>query len=152
MDLIIWRHAEAEDGNIDFTRKLTDKGRIHARRVAAWLEMNLPKDARVLASPAKRAQQTVKALDWAYETCDLLAGASAQDVLDLAGWPNGKRTIVIVGHQPTLGQVAALLTQGVVADMAIKKGAAWWFESREKNNRYETRLRAVVSPDLLPDV
>jgi hypothetical protein len=45
-----------------------------------------------------------------------------------------------------------LLTQGVVADMAIKKGAAWWFESREKNNKYETRLRAVVSPDLLPDV
>ncbi|MGB9150993.1 MAG: histidine phosphatase family protein, partial [Burkholderiales bacterium] len=81
-----------------------------------------------------------------------LAGASAQDVLDLAHWPDGKKTIVIVGHQPTLGQVAALLTQGVVGDMAIKKGAAWWFESRERNAKFETRLRAVVSPDLLPDV
>lgn len=152
MDLILWRHAEADEGAIDFTRRLTNKGRIHARRVAAWLEMNLPKDARVLASPAKRAQQTVKALDWEYETCDLLAGASAQDVLDLAHWPDGKKTIVIVGHQPTLGQVAALLTQGVAGDIAIKKGAAWWFESRERNAKFETRLRAVVSPDLLPDV
>jgi phosphohistidine phosphatase len=152
MDLILWRHAEAEEGNIDFSRKLTEKGRIHARRMAAWLEANLPRDAVVLSSPAKRALQTVRALDWGYETCDVLAGASAQDVLTLAGWPDGKKTVVIVGHQPTLGQVAAMLVQGKEGDTAIKKGSVWWFESRERNAKYETRLRAVVSPDLLPDM
>jgi phosphohistidine phosphatase len=42
MDLILWRHAEAEEGGPDLERKLTPKGRKQAKRVAAWLLQRLP--------------------------------------------------------------------------------------------------------------
>ena len=43
MDLILWRHAEAEEGGPDLERRLTPKGRKQAKRVAAWLLQRLPK-------------------------------------------------------------------------------------------------------------
>ena len=68
MDLILWRHAEAEphvtegDEAGDLKRALTPKGKRHAARVGAWLHRQLPDDLRVLSSPAKRCVQTVEAL------------------------------------------------------------------------------------------
>ena len=37
MNLILWRHAEAEDGVPDLERGLTDKGRRQADAAARWL-------------------------------------------------------------------------------------------------------------------
>ena len=62
MDLILWRHAEAEAGEPDLGRQLTSKGRKHAVRIAGWLEHYLPSTCRILVSPADRAQQTASAL------------------------------------------------------------------------------------------
>jgi phosphohistidine phosphatase len=62
MELILWRHAEAEIGEPDLGRKLTPRGEKQARRVAEWLHAQLPDSARILVSPATRAQQTAKAL------------------------------------------------------------------------------------------
>ncbi|MEA3194623.1 MAG: phosphohistidine phosphatase, partial [Betaproteobacteria bacterium] len=57
MDLILWRHAEAEEGGADLERKLTAKGLKQAERVANWLLQRLPGKFAVVASPAARAQQ-----------------------------------------------------------------------------------------------
>jgi phosphohistidine phosphatase len=42
MDLILWRHAEAEDGLPDLERRLTPRGQKHAARIAQWLLQRLP--------------------------------------------------------------------------------------------------------------
>ena len=63
MDLLLWRHAEAEEGENDLTRHLTRRGEKQAQAVATWLNKRLPKNLRILASPATRAQQTASALD-----------------------------------------------------------------------------------------
>ena len=54
-------------------------------------------------------------------------------------------TVVVVGHQPTLGQAAALALTGKASDWSLKKGALWWLESRGG----EVVVRAVVAPDAL---
>jgi phosphohistidine phosphatase len=147
MELILWRHADAADGAPDSERRLTGKGEKQAARMAAWLRERLPKDALVLASPARRAQQTAQALGRKFETSsDLDTSATAQSVLKAAGWPRDDRTVVVVGHQPTLGEAAALLMTGKAATWSVKKGAVWWFARR---NGGATIVRAVVSPELL---
>jgi phosphohistidine phosphatase len=154
MELILWRHAEAEIGEPDLGRKLTQKGEKQARRIAEWLHAQLPDSARLLVSPAARAQQTARALaeisHRKLRTVEEIApGASARDVLVAAEWPRAKAPTVIVGHQPTLGQVAALLLAGEVQDWSVKKAGVWWISAREREGTAQTVLRAVISPDLL---
>lgn len=147
MELILWRHADAEDGMPDEARALTGKGEKQARRVAAWLRKRLPAEVRVLASPAKRAQQTARALTRNFETSrELGTSASPRSVLAAAGWPDGDGAVVVVGHQPTLGQAVALVLTGKPAEWSVKKGAIWWLESQ---GRGEAAVRAVVAPDLV---
>lgn len=148
MELILWRHAEAEDGTPDSGRRLTPKGRRQAAAVAKWLRKRLPKDVRVIASPAKRCQQTAQALaDDFEEVAAVGVGASAVELLEAAGWPRAGGAVVVVGHQPTLGRVAALLLSGKEADWNMKKGALWWFSIRSRQGEGEVALRAVLSPE-----
>ena len=150
MDLILWRHAEAEDGLPDAKRGLTARGHKQAKRVARWLKKRLPADARLLTSPAVRAVQTAEALERPYEVNEKLgSGASASGLLGAVGWPHVGGTVVVVGHQPTLGRAAALLLTGDAADWSVRKGALWWFARRSRNGSLETVLRAVIAPDLL---
>lgn len=150
MDLILWRHAEAEDGAPDAKRQLTPRGCKQAKQVARWLKKRLPADARILASPAVRAVQTAQALELPYEELPKLGtGASASSLLGAAGWPQAGGTVVIVGHQPTLGRAAALLMTGDAADWSVRKGALWWFTCRMRGGNTETVLRAVIAPDLV---
>jgi phosphohistidine phosphatase len=151
MDLILWRHAEAEDSIPDDARKLTVKGRRQAARVAKWLAKRLPGRARVIASPARRAQETAAALARRFATDRALGvGASARAVLKAAGWPgDGARVVIVVGHQPSLGEAVALALGGRTAPIALKKGALVWLESRARGDEAEIVLRAAISPDLL---
>jgi phosphohistidine phosphatase len=150
MNLVLWRHADAEDaapGVSDEARRLTSKGEKQAKRMAAWLKGQLPDEAEILASPARRAQQTAQALTRHFKTIvEVGTAASPESVLRAAGWPAGDGTVVVVGHQPTLGQVAALALTGSPADWSLKKGAVWWIESR---GRGDVVVRAVVAPELL---
>ena len=147
MELILWRHADAEPGVDDLERKLTTKGRKQAARVAGWLNARLPSRFSLYSSPAKRALQTAKALDAPLETSELLAPErSAADVLRAVDWPNRDQLVIVVGHQPTLGRVVARLL-GNEADLSIQKGALWWVEARDKGSKSGVRVRAVVSPD-----
>ena len=149
-DLLLWRHADAEDGMPDSGRALTKKGLRQAKQVAQWLKPRLPGDCLILASPAKRVQQTAAALDLPYTT-DRRIGVQADiaDLIAASNWPKRAGTLVIVGHQPTLGRLAAWLLAEQPADWTIKKGALWWFSGRTRDGDTETILRAVVSPDLL---
>jgi phosphohistidine phosphatase len=150
MDLILWRHAEAEDSFPDMERALTAKGRKQAKKMASWLKSRVPQNIRILVSPAKRTLQTAAALGLDFNTLEeIVLGASPHALLKAAHWPQGKHSVLIVGHQPTLGKAAALLLGGQDASWNIKKGAIWWFTSRTLFGSNECVLRAVVSPDLL---
>lgn len=150
MDLILWRHAEAEEGLPDLSRKLTARGQKHAARVAEWLQQRLPAKFVVLASPAERTRQTALALGEAFRTVPSLApGASVGDILGAAEWPDRKGAVIIVGHQPDLGRTAALLISGVEADWTLKKGGLWWLTNRVRNDEAQVVVRAVIAPDLL---
>ena len=150
MDLILWRHADAEDGVHDSERKLTAKGIKQAARMAKWLRARLPDDAAILVSPAQRAQQTARELSADFKTVpEIGLAASAEGILRAAGWPDGEGAVVIVGHQPTLGETAALLLTGVKEPWNVKKGAVIWVARRADAAPARTQLRAALAPDLL---
>lgn len=150
MHLILWRHAEAIDAAPDLERELTRKGHRQARRVAAWLNQQLPSRVRVISSPARRAQQTAIALVDKFEIVESIApGASANTILKATGWPDARRSVVLVGHQPTLGEAAALILAGKTLPWSIKKGAVWWFTHRLRDGKPQVLLRAVMSPEML---
>ena len=150
MDLILWRHAEAEDGLPDQGRKLTGKGEKQAAKMAAWLKAHLPEDTRVIVSPATRTRQTAMALTREGAVVkEIGPGASVAVLLGAAGWPDAGGAVVVVGHQPTLGQVAAYLLGNTQDNWNIKKGAAWWFSNRTRQDETQTVLRAVISPEFL---
>lgn len=154
MDLILWRHAEAEphaeDGDAaeDLKRALTPKGKRHAARVGAWLHRQLPDDVRVLSSPARRCVQTVEALGRNYKLVDALApDASAQAILDAAGWPAHRQPALIVGHQPLLGEVASLILAGQKMDWRIRKAGVFWIT--HKGSDGVPYVKMVVGPDFI---
>ncbi|MDA7416212.1 histidine phosphatase family protein [Xenophilus arseniciresistens] len=153
MDLILWRHAEAEDwteGCNDLERSLTVRGEKQAKRMAAWLDRQLPDGTRVLSSPARRCEQTVLALGRKYKVRPELApDATAEALLETAGWPNGKSVVLVVGHQPTLGQAVARLMGLKQDSCAVRKGAVWWFRTRERDAEEQTVMVTVQSPELL---
>jgi phosphohistidine phosphatase len=150
MDLILWRHADAQAGTADLERELTAKGHKQAAQMAAWLRRHLPEDTRILVSPAARAQQTAKALRMEFETADEVGpGASPAAILRAAGWPDAKGAVLIVGHQPSLGQIASLLLAGEDAEWSIKKAGILWLSRRAPGSEPEVALRAVLSPDLI---
>ncbi|MDR5854956.1 histidine phosphatase family protein [Caballeronia sp. LZ062] len=152
MNLILWRHAEAEDqASSDLARQLTSRGRKQAQGMAKWLRARIGDDAIFLASPATRTIQTAEAFGDRYRVVDDLApGKTAKNVLDAAGWPDGAgQTVVVIGHQPTLGRVAALLLTGHEAEWPVKKSGIWWFQGRTRSGDGQIVVRAVMCPDLL---
>ncbi|MEY4765848.1 MAG: hypothetical protein RI907_2521 [Pseudomonadota bacterium] len=178
MDLILWRHAQAQVGppgwqpdeanalrvaqgerpdlshEQDLARCLTPKGERQAERMAVWLNQRLPASTRVWVSPAVRCQQTAQALGRKTKTVAALdPNASPEDLIQAARWPTARDPVLIVGHQPTLGLLVAQLMAGQpstpAAPWSIKKGAVWWLQGRERNGVWQVTLQAVQNPDLL---
>ena len=150
MDLLLWRHAEAVEGIPDLTRELTERGQRQAQKVAGWLDKNKPKRLKVLCSPAVRTRQTASAFTDEFEIITALGiEASVADLIAASGWPHGSGACLIVGHQPTLGHLLALLLAGEEQDMSVKKGSLWWLSSRTRDEEHQTVLRTVISPDFL---
>ena len=140
MDIILWRHADAEDGADDLARRLTAKGEAQAAAMAKWLRPRLPQQYVLLASPARRAVQTAAALEAPVRTeAQLAPGASVKKILEAC--ERHGRFVIVVGHQPDLGRAAAHLVAHAHGEWPIDKGALWWIEGR--------RVKAVLSPDLL---
>ncbi len=153
MDLILWRHAEAHpqrEGQTDLERPLTSKGERQAKRIADWLNQRLAESTRILVSPALRTQQTARALDRGFKTVPALApGEGVDALLQAANWSESSEPVLIVGHQPTLGMVAARLMAGSDQAWAVKKAAVWWLRGRERDGLAQVTLQAIQSADLL---
>jgi phosphohistidine phosphatase len=149
MDLLLWRHAEAVDGVPDYSRELTQRGMKQARKVARWLEERRPKRLRVLVSPTLRTRQTAAAFSDDFEIVTALGpDASVAASIAATGWPDASGASLVVGHQPYLGRLAALLLSGAEAEWTVKKGALWWFSNRVREGETQTVLRAVLAADL----
>ncbi|KQV89394.1 MULTISPECIES: phosphohistidine phosphatase SixA [unclassified Roseateles] len=153
MDLILWRHAEAEviaPGQDDLQRALTPKGERQARRMAAWLNHRLAATTRVLVSPALRCRQTAEALGREVRILPSIApDAPISALIEASRWPKSVEPVLICGHQPTLGLLAAHLLAGVDQEWAVKKGAVWWLRWRQRDGEPEVTLHAVQGPDAL---
>jgi phosphohistidine phosphatase len=157
MDLILWRHAEAEDwllgdeqSGLDLDRSLTQRGEKQATRMAAWLDRQLPEGARIWVSPARRCEQTALALGRKYKIrFELAPNATPAQLLELVQWPSSKYPILVIGHQPILGQTIAQLLNLKESDCPVKKGALWWLRNRDRDGHSQTVVVTVQSPEVL---
>jgi phosphohistidine phosphatase len=153
MDLILWRHAEAVEaapGDEDMARALTARGEKQATRMAAWLDRQLPDSARIWVSPARRTEQTALALDRKFKFSPVLGPMGTPDqLLELVQWPNAKGCVLVVGHQPTLGQTLSRLLGLTAQECAVKKGALWWLRYREREATGQTVVLTVQSPEVM---
>jgi phosphohistidine phosphatase len=153
MDLIFWRHAEtaeALEGQADAQRPLTARGERQAQRMAHWLERQLPESTKVLCCPTRRAEQTLAPLGRKYKLRDELSpNACVDDVLSLVQWPQNKHNVLLVTHQPLIGEAVSRLMQIQTPELVVKKGAVWWLRSRFKDEAHQTLIVTVQSPDLL---
>ncbi len=113
------RHARAEsgEGGADHDRRLTDQGERNAAEAGAWLAGVLSSVSEVWCSSATRAVQTWTAMSRSLvapqasiERSLYLAGPReiAERLADRAGRDSGP--VVVVGHNPTMEQLQALLT------------------------------------------
>ncbi|MDO8287202.1 MAG: histidine phosphatase family protein [Rhodoferax sp.] len=153
MDLILWRHAEAVEvapGGDDMARVLTPRGEKQAARMAAWLDRQLPDSARIWVSPSRRTEQTAHALDRKFRFSPALGPmGTSEQLLQLVQWPNGKGCVLVIGHQPTLGQTIAQLLGLNASECSVKKGSLWWLRSREREDGAQTVVVTVQSPEVL---
>jgi phosphohistidine phosphatase len=118
--------------------------------MAKWICEHQPKDMRIIVSPAVRTQQTVEALKLPFETLRKIGPeACVSELIAASSWPAAGGAVLIVGHQPTLGRLAALLLAGSESDWTIKKGALWWLSNRVRRGETQTVLRAVIPAELL---
>lgn len=120
--LFLLRHANAEmdspDGS-DFERPLSARGRADAERLgreirASGLDFDL-----VLASPARRVVETIEAVDELAATLDpRFYNASAEQLLEtIHGVDDGVGRLLLVGHNPGMGQLAAQLAASAIDDL-----------------------------------
>ena len=154
MNLILWRHAEAEDGAPDLERGLTDKGRRQADAAARWLRPYLNDQVDVWASQALRSQQTAKALGLPYAVKPELNPINQVEELPaLIAAHKGANYLILVGHQPWLGQLCSyLLNGGWLAGQywSVKKSSIWWFGVKvDEGGRLCAKLKAAMTPQLL---
>ena len=150
MEFILWRHAEAENGTPDSARQLTSKGTDQAARIAKWLNAKLPAKARIIVSPAQRAQQTAAALGRPFLTDESVGlSATTKSVLAVANWPNEDGVVVIIGHQPTLGEIATLLVSYDPMALSFQTGELKWFNSTDEQGAITSVLRHNVYSDML---
>ncbi len=114
------RHSAAESASAsDAERELTAAGRSDAASAGSWLaERDLSPD-RAVVSAAVRARQTWEALSTAAGwTVDPhldrgLYSASAETALDiLRGTDDDVQTLLVLGHNPTVASLAAMLDDG----------------------------------------
>ena len=150
MDLILWRHAEAEDTEPDLARNLTAKGRQQAQHMAQWLRGYLPDQARILCSPANRTRQTADALGLPYDVRNEIApGAAADALLRATGWPRGDGVVILVGHNPAISELATRLLAGKPFAMSMCKAGALWLGTGAYDDESDVVLKAAMVPGML---
>jgi phosphohistidine phosphatase len=74
-----------------------------------------------------------------------------EDLLSQVGWPGASRPVVVVGHQPTLGQTLAHLLGMAQPSCPVRKGAVWWVRARVREGLLQASIVTVQSPEQLGD-
>lgn len=168
LNLILWRHAEAESlTGQDTDRALTKRGRKDALRMAAWLHQHLPENTELLSSPARRCLETVAALQCVQTAektkrqqqstpikitvCDFLSIDSSVEIIaknlinDFTNHCTDK-TLLVVGHQPHFSLLISKLLDTQEQACSVKKGSVWWLRLRLLNGELQTSLYTVQLP------
>jgi phosphohistidine phosphatase len=113
--LFLVRHAEAGPGEPDDLRTLTSHGRWQAKELGERFARHGIRPEAVLSSPLLRARQTADAIaagaGIVAEPDERLAPGATSDDVRAAVAGRGE-TIVVVGHQPDCGQIAAAISGG----------------------------------------
>ena len=118
--------------------------------MAQWLDRQLPELTRILVSPARRTEQTAASLGRKFKTrAELAPGCSASQLLELVQWPEDKATVLVVGHQPTLGETVSHLLGLDADECPVRRGGIWWLRSRMRGAVVQTVVVTVQSPDVL---
>ena len=122
-ELILLRHAHAEAGGpgaADIDRPLSAEGRREARAAGDWLREQDWLPDRVLVSPALRTRQTLEAMgslgDAEIGEAPAIYEASVGELIALADIHRDAERLLLVGHNPALEQLVALLTSGQSGD------------------------------------
>lgn len=153
MDIILWRHAEAQDDTPDLLRCLTETGKAQAKQMAAWLDQRLNHGYDVWTSEALRTQETAAHLrPPALPMRALNPEASYSAILNLIQRRPLDSTLVLVGHQPWLGHLChCLLNRTTISTQLypVSKGVIWWFKIDAAEPQLHSRLKAMMPPDLV---
>jgi phosphohistidine phosphatase len=118
--LVVMRHAKAvATAPTDHERALADRGHADAASVGRWLRAEGIEPDAALVSDALRTRQTWEQLalaaawDVAAELSAALYAAGPDSALDLIREVDpGVRTLVVVGHNPTMAYLAELIDDG----------------------------------------
>jgi len=121
--LLLLRHAKPEDlapGLSDSERKLTEAGRTQARALGRWLRQKQLKLELVLCSPAARARETAElVISSAKQSCAVnyvpaIYESGAETLLQIVSQiDNSTSVVLLVGHNPAIAELTALLTNAV---------------------------------------
>jgi phosphohistidine phosphatase len=161
VDLYLVRHAIAFDADPakwpdDSKRPLTPEGQKRFSRAARGLRELVPDVDLVLSSPWLRAWQTAELLEadagWPRAVaCDALAsGRVPAEVLQALQPFNGHATIALVGHEPSLHELASyLLTADTDAQIEMRKGGVARLEVGEGLRPGAGRLLWLLPPKVL---
>ncbi|MCB0342247.1 MAG: phosphohistidine phosphatase SixA [Pseudobdellovibrionaceae bacterium] len=137
MRLLIVRHAIAESrdsfmatGESDEARPLTKEGMEKMADHAAAMHALFPEADQFLVSPLRRAQQTAEILIKFYKNVPMEPSPLLKPTVDpvktvsMLSEQENNRCLLLVGHQPHLGDLVGYLLTGQVRPMFdIKKGA-----------------------------
>jgi phosphohistidine phosphatase len=128
--LILLRHASAENGELDRVRALSARGRSEAERVGPALGRLAERGFRpelLLTSPALRARETLAGLGGALDAArrveedEALYLASAGRLLTrLQSLPDPDEQVLLVGHNPGLGELVQLLVERGAAEVLLR--------------------------------
>lgn len=155
MQLYVIRHAiaeEAQAGQADAVRALTDEGAKRLRQVVKGLRALDVQFDRIVTSPWIRARETTDALAAICETApvvsELLVQSPRAELLALIA-ETGQDTAV-VGHEPWLGELVAWLAFGDTRHgeaLVLKKAGVVWLEGSAVPGGMQ--LRALLPPSIV---
>jgi phosphohistidine phosphatase len=155
MQILLIRHATAEEqAESDELRPLSEKGIVSMRENVKGLQKVISKIDRLVNSPLLRAQQTADLIAVAYpdaqrDTLPALAphGYEVTVLEYLQRHAETAETIALVGHEPSLGQLASwLLTAEIGRWLPLKKGAACLLEFPGKIKAGKAELSWALKP------
>jgi phosphohistidine phosphatase len=163
-ELLILRHAKSDWGSgatADFDRALALRGRKDAKAVGRWLRHQARMPGRILASPARRAQQTALRLcraaripETAIVWTPAIYEASLGTLLHLLAADAGDHPrVMLVGHNPGLEELLVHLAGETVVrppdGKLLPTAALAWLEMPEdwhNLSRGSGTLRSVTRP------